>query len=333
MTYPLVTVVIPAFNAERYITEALESVIEQTYRPIEIIVVDDGSTDNTVRAVKDYAAGAARANRGREVELHCVCRQNGGPSAARNTGINKARGEYIAFLDADDLWMREKLEKQRRIYVMDPEIDIVFCDAVISRSSGERNEEFCVFNQHSLTKNFFGHDFIVMNPMQKLLRLNFITTSSVIVKRKCFQDGLAFNEERRHAEDWELWLKMSLRYKIGYVNDICMNKHEKGGGLSSESVSMVSSKINVLERFLGEQTSLVLARMSQDALSRELKDIYKWAGYFYMINGDPRSARRYYRKSLKEGMDAKTALYYLKTFFNACGKDGVNDRAQKNTLS
>ena len=110
---PLVSCVVPVFNGERYLAEALDSIISQNYHPIEIIVVDDGSTDGSAEVAAGY---------GNTVTY--VCQVNAGPAAARNTGIKSAKGEYLAFLDADDIWVSDKLERQLACLEARPEIGI-----------------------------------------------------------------------------------------------------------------------------------------------------------------------------------------------------------------
>jgi glycosyltransferase involved in cell wall biosynthesis len=115
MTPPLVSCVIPLFNGERYIGQTLDSVFAQTHRPIEVIVVDDGSTDGSAAIVQKYGEG-----------LTLIAQANAGHAAARNAGIAVATGEYIAFLDADDLWSERKLELQLERFAARPELGIVF---------------------------------------------------------------------------------------------------------------------------------------------------------------------------------------------------------------
>ncbi len=111
----LVSVIIPVYNGERYLAEAIGSAQAQTYRPIEIIVVDDGSTDGTAEVVKPFIPS-----------VHYVYQENGGTGAARNRGIEAAQGDFFAFLDADDLWQPDKLSLQMAAFAADPQADILF---------------------------------------------------------------------------------------------------------------------------------------------------------------------------------------------------------------
>lgn len=112
-TTPLISCIIPAFNSERYVGEAIESVLAQTYRQLHVVVADDGSTDATVSVVQAY---------GSRVDL--VQQATAGPAATRNLGLNRARGEFVAFLDADDVWHPEKLERQMARFAARPELDL-----------------------------------------------------------------------------------------------------------------------------------------------------------------------------------------------------------------
>lgn len=111
---PLISVIIPAYNAEKYLVEALQSVIDQSYEPMEIIVIDDGSTDRTAEVVADFGA-----------EFQYIYQENSGPAAARNRGLELAAGDIVGFIDADDLWVKNKIELQLPYLLEDPTIDIV----------------------------------------------------------------------------------------------------------------------------------------------------------------------------------------------------------------
>lgn len=308
MSNPLVSVIVPAYNAERQIASALETVFGQTYSPTEIIVIDDGSFDNTADIIKQYQT--------KRTNVIYMYQENSGPSRARNAGIRKATGEYVAFLDADDSWTADKLEKQMVLFNTDAEIDIVFTDVRITRLRQGKIEQIVMFQNEGLNTEFFGHDYIVANPLEKLLKLNFIPTSSVVGKKACFNGVFLFNENRRYVEDWELWLAMSLRYRFGYVNEPCVHKQEKGDGLSSNSVNMLLSRLDVFENFLQRNIEYVYSQIPREVLSAYIKDMYTWAGYYFMLKGDNKLARYYYKKSLVEKIDLQTVFYYCRTFMN-----------------
>lgn len=306
----LVSVIIPAYNAEKSITDTLDTVFAQTYRPIETIIVDDGSTDRTAETIEEYQT--SKTNRTNRTNLTYIHQQNSGPSKARNTGIKAAKGEYIAFLDADDLWTKNKLEKQIKLFKQDPRIDVVFTDTKVTRFKNNKIQENIMFQKNRLNKEFFGHNFIVINPLEKLLKINFMLTPSVVAKKSCFKNSIFFNEKRRYAEDWELWLKMSVYFTFGYVNEVCVHVKDEGDGLSANGSGMILSMIEVLESFIKKNDS---DKCSKDKFHiKHLKDTYKWAGYHFMLKGNTKLARELYRKSLKESFDLRTLAYYLKSY-------------------
>ena len=325
MLNPLVSVIIPAYNAEKTIGNALDTVFGQTYRPIEIIVIDDGSTDKTAEIVKDYVQGirivrdegsdpTIRTSPASEaIERKYIYQQNCGPSKARNSGIKAAMGEYIAFLDADDLWIKEKIEKQVELFTKDPKLDVIFSDTKVTRFRGGKVNEFTIFNKENLNKEFFGHDYILINPPEKLLKLNFISTPSVIAKRSCFKNDIFFNEKRRYIEDWELWLKMSINYNFGYLKEVYVHVLDEGHGLSSNSINMSISHSDMLDSFFIENKDKLSSYMPIHKLAKCFKDHYKWGGYFFMMNGNTKRAREFFRKSMRESLDIKVFLYYFKS--------------------
>ena len=156
-----VSVIIPAYNRAHYIREAIESALQQSHRPLEIIVVDDGSTDETPQILATYS------------EPVRVFRQvNQGVAAARNLGVSHARGEYVAFLDSDDLWHPEKLEKQIERFEADPELGLVHCGMETFNDAGE-----------VLEVNVGGAEGWVSHEMLLLRRLVIIARSILAVLR------------------------------------------------------------------------------------------------------------------------------------------------------
>lgn len=312
MSNSLVSVIIPAYNAGKEIIDALDSVYAQTYRPIEVIVIDDGSTDRTPEIIHNYKVPVFKT--GGDDDPIYIYQVNSGPSRARNAGINAAKGEYIAFLDADDLWAADKLEKQMQLFSREQGLDVVFCNVETTKIKNSKVDSFIMFERNKLNKDFFGHDHFVLDPFEKLLKTNFMLTPAVIAKRSCFKEGLFFNEKRRHAEDWELWLKMSLHFKFGYINDVCVYVKDDGDGLCAETEEMIKSGIDVIEKFLLENMSQIALRISKEDLSKSLKEIYKWAGYSLMVKGNSNQARVFFRKSMREAFDIKTLAYFLRSF-------------------
>ena len=186
-----VTVIIPAYNAEKTITSALESIFAQTVKPEKIIVVNDGSTDNTEKLVTGFA------QEHKEIQIESVKQTNSGVSNARNNGIKRVDTTYTAFLDSDDAWHPEKLEKQLKTFTEYPK-------AVLVSTS-------------STVKNSFSNTTKIV-PYTKLLIKNHVITSSVLVKTGIIKPIL-FNEKLKRAEDYNLWLKIARHNQIVFIDE------------------------------------------------------------------------------------------------------------------
>jgi glycosyltransferase involved in cell wall biosynthesis len=194
---PKVSVVIPTYNRAHLLPRAIQSVLDQTYQDLEIIIVDDGSRDNTERVIKNF-----KDERIRYIQHN----QNKGASAARNTGIRESRGKYIAFQDSDDEWFSNKLEKQIEAFAdAPPEVGIVYSG--FYRIEADR-KLYLPSDQLSLKEG---------NIHNELLKGNFVGTPTVLMKKECFRNQRYFNESLPALEDWELWIELSKYYAFRYI--------------------------------------------------------------------------------------------------------------------
>jgi glycosyltransferase involved in cell wall biosynthesis len=212
-----VSVIMPAYNVERYITEAIKSVLNQTYQNYEIIVVDDGSIDNTRQVLDEFLSSKGfqiEETNGRNTQyairntrIRYFYQQNQGPAVARNRGVREANGEYIAFLDADDLWLPQKLEKQMNKFKKDSEYGLIHTNRIRIDLNGNPQ----------LTKQRVIPEGQIF---EELLKGNFICCSSVLVKKSCFDvvGLLDESKEVNKAEDYDMWLRIAYRYKCGFIN-------------------------------------------------------------------------------------------------------------------
>ena len=175
MTSALISCIVPVFNGERYLREALESIFKQTYRPLEVIIADDGSTDGTAAVVARYGA-----------QIRYLWQPNAGAPAARNLGLTAARGEFIAFLDADDLWHLEKLARQMARFQARPELDL--CVTHLQNFwVPELHEEAARFRNHRFTQALPGY-----------------VTQTLLARRRLFERVGQFNDTLRVGDikDW-----------------------------------------------------------------------------------------------------------------------------------
>ncbi|MEA3377272.1 MAG: glycosyltransferase [Chloroflexota bacterium] len=208
---PTVSVIIPTYNRREYVQEAIDSVLAQTYKDYEIIVVDDGSTDGTGEALK------ARYGDG----IRYVWQENQGESVARNRGTDMARGEYVGFLDSDDLYLPHKLEKQVPILEESPDVGMVFAGAWIIDEEGDRVGDKTLDNGTD-AESFDTTD---------LYFSNFIGgPSTTLIRKGVFDRTGVFDPEIRFAEEWDLWLRIVSESRVVGLDEMlaCIRRHRGG---------------------------------------------------------------------------------------------------------
>ncbi len=227
---PLVSVVIPAFNSAEFIIEAINSVLEQTYQPIEIIIVDDGSQDNTVELIKSTFKNDVRLFR----------QQNSGPSASRNHGVRESSGKYVAFLDADDIWLPDKIANQLAVMEDNPDIGLL-CGNMIDFNEGGRDAQ-SHFEKNGLDENFFGDELYITNPFQKIYQKNFISTPTVVLRRSILEKTELFPLEFRFSEDYLFWLDLARIDNVAYQPEVYTLRRKHKTNLTNDIA------INVLIR-------------------------------------------------------------------------------------
>ena len=232
---PLITIIIPLYNAEKYITETIESVINQTYQNWEMLVVDDYSTDSCRDIVKRFE------NKDSRIKLIESKSNFGGPARPRNVGLDNAKGEYIAFLDADDVWDKSKLKNQI-FFLKENNIEFTSSDCILI---DDVNDEI----QLGLLSRIYGK-FIKKKTLCDVIKNNFILTSSVLIKKTLLKH---FNEDKEYiaVEDFDMWL-----YVLGSNENIYKYQNEKLI-LYRVLENSVSNRKNILNQEL--KSNLVLA--------------------------------------------------------------------------
>lgn len=203
---PLISVVIPNYNNSRFLIECLESVLTQTYKNIEIILVDDGSTDNSLQVLLSF-----------QDRIELITTENRGPSAARNTGIMKAKGEFIAFLDSDDMWEPAKLKLQMEM-MLGGDYDLIYCsgrDFFSTGVLGNLNRAQFSGNCYKYFKQYPASDIISLGCNTALLRVTRLRDSGL------------FDESFIGAgEDWDFFRRYCRKAKVGFLPNVLV-KHRK----------------------------------------------------------------------------------------------------------
>jgi glycosyltransferase involved in cell wall biosynthesis len=195
MTAPLISVIIPNYNYARFLPEAIDSVLAQTYPNVEIIVVDDGSTDNSEEVLRGYGE-----------KLRWFRQSNKGVSAARNYGIEQSRGELLAFMDADDMWHPEKLERQARLFE-NPAIGMVYCGLQYISAEGE-----------PLGQNLSGLSGQVLKEIALLQPPGVPASgSAALISRACYEKVGPFDTRLSTSADWDMWRRIACHYELALV--------------------------------------------------------------------------------------------------------------------
>ena len=208
---PLVSVVVPVYNGSDYVVQGLNSILAQSYQPIEIIVIDDGSTDDTAEKLKSF---------GNKITWKTI--PNQGPANARNQGLNLAKGQYIAFLDCDDVWFRNKIAKQIEALAAHPDAGFCCCNFIGRR--GPRNRLANNFKSLGIYEQL-TFNVPVKEPFRLLMRENFIgTASNVVVRRDVLERAGSFNTKYVNAQEFEFWLRCSLKTDFVILSEMLMFK-------------------------------------------------------------------------------------------------------------
>jgi|Deesub1362A_J573_1020465.scaffolds.fasta_scaffold00470_17 glycosyltransferase involved in cell wall biosynthesis len=224
---PTVSVIIPTYNRAYLVGRAIQSVLEQTYQDFELIVVDDGSCDNTEDVVRSFHDRRIKYIR------HM---RNKGAAAARNTGIKAAKGKYIAFQDSDDEWVPEKLEKQIRMFENAPsKVGVVYTG--LWRLRG--NKRIYIPSTKITTKDGDIHG--------ELLKGNFVSIHA-LVKNECFGKAGLFDERLPRLQDWELFIRISKYYYFKYIDEPLVISHCMPDSISVSQGALVKALQIILEK-------------------------------------------------------------------------------------
>ena len=268
-----VTVVIPSFNCDDFVASALESALQQSFAASEILVVDDGSTDNTEAVVRGFEKSGVRYIR----------QANLGVCEARNRGVAESTGELIAFLDADDIWERSKLEKQVAKFE-DPEIGLVHC--------GMR--EFDSDSGETVAVHLDGGEGWVAEDLALWEKPVIIGPGgSIVVRREVFETVGGFDPDLKNGEDWEFCFRVAMQFKVGFVPEALVDYRNHGANATKNIFEMERSTLKAWAKVFGVKDERIrrLRRRSYGNLHKVL------AGSFLHV-GEKRGFARNLVKSL-----------------------------------
>jgi len=267
---PKVSVIIPTYNRAYLIGRAIQSVLDQSYHDFEIIIIDDGSTDNTEEVVKEFQKKDERIR-------YIKHKGNKGYPKALNTGIKAARGEYIAFQDSDDEWLPEKLKKQMEVFKnASSDVGVVYTGFLRI----EKDKK--IYIPPSWVTHKEG------NIHKELLKRNFVGTPAAIVKKECFEKTGMFDEYLPCFQDWELWIRISKYYQFRYIAEPLINAYCTPDSISANPEALTRAWKLILKKHLND------IRQNRNLLSRH----YSVIGFFLCSQGKLKEGRSYFIKAI-----------------------------------
>ena len=273
---PIVSVIIPTYQHAHFVGQAIESVLAQTYEDYEIIVVDDGSTDNTSEVLAEF---------GNQIKaIHH--QENRGLSAARNTGIMASHGSLVAFLDADDVWMPDKLEKQVPLFERNESVGLVYSD-------------LSYFDKNGILP---GTAFEGASPQSGMVHSaifvrDFIPMPTVVVRRSCFDVVGLFDETLMACEDHDMWLRISETWAVDFVNEPLARYRFAPTQMHKDRERMLVNRLRVQEKAF--TTSPALRELDISTLDRCFYDLYLELARFYINHHQGAKARPLLRRYMQ----------------------------------
>lgn len=222
---PKVSVVITAYNSMIYLPETLESVLRQTFTDFEVLIINDGSSDHIVQWASELV----------EPRVRLISQENQGVGVARSTGIANAQGEYVAFLDGDDLWEPTKLEKQLRCFEENPQLGLV-------------HTWLAGIDQNSKPTGRVMGSHIEGEVWQQIIERNMVACSSAMVRRCCFETVGVFDKNLRFAEDWDMWIRLAARYHFAVLKEPLVSYREHPNSKSKKYASRLQDFRTIIEK-------------------------------------------------------------------------------------
>lgn len=266
-----VSVVIPAYNKANLTVKTVKSVLNQTYANIEIIVVDDGSTDDTKDKLQLF-----------KDRIIYIYKKNGGACSARNVGIKQATGEYVALIDCDDIFYPEKISKSVECLEKESDCGFVYTGAYFIKGDDSIISEHKKYNPH-----FSGWI------ATKLILRNFICNSTVVVRKSCFKEVGLFDEKIFIPADWDMWLRLSEKYKAAYIDEDLTGYRLTNGFTALNMEKAIEEKCYALDKAFTRSNYF-----SKKFKKKCLSNAYYSYGISYAVVGNFKKSREFLYKSV-----------------------------------
>ena len=291
---PLVSIILPTYNCASFLPHSIGTILSQTYNSYEIIVIDDGSTDNTKEVLYPFMQRIK----------YIRSEQNKGLPTARNIGIRPAQGKYIAFIDADDLWLPEKLQTDIEYFETHPEVSMVYSKHINVDEKGED------LNGNTRKQLPSGNIFLQLFSEQ-----NFVISSSVVVRKEVFETTGLFDEQLVNCQDWDMWLRIAFHFKVAGINKPLVKYRHNPHSLSKNRNNVLKYQKIVIDKIYNKFKDTENS-ITEKVYKKRLASHYAKAGRYYLRIGDKNRANENFSLSLKNSpLNFRAIRYYLCTFF------------------
>jgi glycosyltransferase involved in cell wall biosynthesis len=271
-----VSIVVTCYNYGKYISDCLNSILKQKYQNYEVIIIDDGSTDNTNEMLRTFLENP---------KIKYFKQENMGQAGAKNNGIKNSSGEFIAFLDADDMWADNMLEKELELF-SDERVGVVYSTVRFINEKNEdiklkRNSKYLIPRSGNITKY--------------LLFENFVTFSSSIVRKECLDECGYFDESLKMGIDWDLWLRVSTKYQFSYVDEPLLIYRIHSTQMSKNLEERRNCSDKIMKKFFQQNPNLLSRKVVRKAWSYT----YNNRGNSY-YSSDFRRSIEFHLRSIRE---------------------------------
>ncbi|MBI2095943.1 MAG: glycosyltransferase [Candidatus Omnitrophica bacterium] len=315
---PEISVIIPVYNGAGFVSKAIDSVIGQEYPAHEILLVDDSSTDATPLVLDDYGDRIVR-----------IRIPHAGVSAARNAGLRRASGDYVAFLDHDDVWFKTRLKKQAEAILKYPAIGFFCCDHIVSDSHAAGGD-LAHFSRLRNKKQINFDAPLAGDPFGLLLREHFVGTASAVVLAKETADKVGeFNPADEISQDYDYWLRCARVTGFVVMSEALLYKRTHSQSLSADLVGAFNDHRTVLSRTIERDGDYLRKNRLWDTAHLELARTGYAIGNLWFEKGDKKEAFRIYARTLREHWAARSAALFLFTVFKKLCRIAFLDRVRR----
>ncbi|HBG81379.1 TPA: hypothetical protein DDW69_00905 [candidate division CPR2 bacterium] len=285
-----VSILVPVYNGGKYLKNTLESLLSQTHEDFEILIVDDGSTDNSADVIKSFS----------DSRIKYFKQENSGrPAVPRNKALKKATGDYIGLCDQDDLWSEEKLEKQLAIFKENRDSDI----GIVAAEANMIDEKSSIIGRIKLKKTgYLGPEEFFLN----LLPEDFVTACSVLAKKEVFHELGGFKEDLVGTDDYEMWLRASQKYGFYGMEECLCSWRKLGNSLSSNRTKIYESSIDIINSYMTKER----ARPINEAATKFYMRIFG----LQLLNKEYEKAKASFIMASSRAQISKKGRYLYKVF-------------------